>query len=76
MSEIYDIIKTSADHTGLPVMNKSQFNSETEEFGKEEFRKKLADYVANERPPYPLKEYTKEEVVKTFYKLKKADYTH
>ena len=75
MSEIYDIIKTSADHTGLPVMNKSQFKSVTEEFGKEEFRKKLADYVANERPPYPLKEYTKEEVVKTFYKLKKADYT-
>lgn len=56
-------------------MNKSQFKSVTEEFGKEEFRKKLADYVANERPPYPLKEYTKEEVVKTFYKLKKADYT-
>ena len=75
MSEIYDIIKTSADHTGLPVMYKSQFKSVTEEFGKEEFRKKLADYVANERPPYPLKEYTKEEVVKTFYKLKKADYT-
>ena len=75
MREIYDIIKTSADHTGLPVMNKSQFKSGTEEFGKEEFRKKLADYVANERPPYPLKEYTKEEVVKTFYKLKKADYT-
>ena len=75
MSKIYDIIKTSADHTGLPVMNKSQFKSVTEEFGKEEFRKKLADYVANERPPYPLKEYTKEEVVKTFYKLKKADYT-
>ena len=75
MSEIYDIIKTSADHTGLPVMNKSQFKSVTEEFGKEEFRKKLAAYVANERPPYPLKEYTKEEVVKTFYKLKKADYT-
>ena len=75
MTELYNILKASIDHTGLPVMNKSQFKSVTEEFGKEEFRKKLADYVANERPPYPLKEYTKEEVVKTFYKLKKADYT-
>ena len=75
MSELYDILKASADSTGLPVMNSSQFISITEKYGKEEFRKILAEFITKEKPPYPLKKFNKEKVVKTFYKLKKADYT-
>ena len=75
MSELYDILKASADSTGLPVMNSSQFISITEKYGKEEFRKILAEFITKEKPPYPLKKFNEEKVVKTFYRLKKANYT-
>ena len=40
MSELYDILKASADSTGLPVMNSSQFISITGKYGKKEFIKR------------------------------------
>ena len=55
--ELYQILKSSVDNTGLPVMNSNQFISVTDKFGKEEFRKTLADFITNEKPPYPLKEF-------------------
>ena len=36
-------------------MNSNQFISVTDKFGKEEFRKTLADFITNEKPPYPTK---------------------
>ena len=73
--ELYQILKSSVDNTGLPVMNSNQFISVTDKFGKEEFRKTLADFITNEKPPYPLKEFNLQKVIDTFHKLKKADYT-
>ena len=73
--ELYQILKSSVDNTGLPVMNSIQFISVTDKFGKEEFRKTLADFITNEKPPYPLKEFNLQKVIDTFHKLKKADYT-
>ena len=66
--ELYQILKSSVDNTGLPVMNSNQFISVTDKFGKEEFRKTLADFITNEKPPYPLKEFNlqKSEIVSTF----------
>ena len=40
--ELYQILKSSVDNTGLPVMNSNQFISVTDKFGKEEFRKTLS----------------------------------
>ena len=75
MSELQEIIKGSVDHTGLPVMKTSQFLHTIEKFGKEEFRKALAEYITNEKPPFPLAEFNKEKVVTNFRKLEKADFT-
>ena len=73
--ELYEILKNSVDNTGLPVMNTNQFISVTEQFGKEEFRTTLAEFITNEKPPYPLKKFNVQKVIDTFHKLKRADYT-
>ena len=73
---LYDLLKNSVDHTGLPVMNSSQFIATTEKYGKEEFRKVLAEFITKEKPPYPLKKFNQEKVVQNFRKLQKADYTN
>ena len=73
--ELYDLLKKCVDHTGLPVMQKELFLNTTDKYGKEEFRKTLAEFITNEKPPYPLKEYNMEKVVDNFRKLQKADFT-
>jgi len=73
--ELYDLLKTCADKTGLPVMNRSLFISTTEKYGKELFRSTLAEYIIREKPPYPLKEFDKNEVIDNFRKLEKAKFT-
>jgi len=74
MGELYDILKASANEDGLPIMNSSQFISVTEKYGKVDFRIALADYIEKEKPPYPLKEFKDEKVIKTFHKLSTVDY--
>ena len=73
--ELYNLLKKCVDHTGLPVMHKELFLDTTEKYGKELFRKTLAAYITNEKPPYPLKEFNMEKVVTNFRKLQKADFT-
>ena len=73
MSELYEILRNSLDDTGLPVMDRDQFKEVTDRFGKEEFRTTLADYITKEKPPFPLKNYSKEDITKAFYKLQKVD---
>ena len=75
IDKLYDVLKASADSTGLPVLNSSQFIALTEEYGKEKFRTCLAEYITKEKPPYPLKKFEQEKVVKNFHKLKQADWT-
>ena len=72
--ELYEILRASCDSTGLPVMNASQFISTTEKYTKEVFRKTLAEFITNEKPPYPLKEFDQEKVIKNFQKLVTADW--
>ena len=74
MSELYDVLKVSVDHNNLPVMNTSQFIATVEKYGKEEFRKSLADFITTEKPPYPLHKFDQEKVIKTFHKLRKANW--
>lgn len=74
MSELYDILLKCADPRGLPIVNRSQFISLTEKYGKEEFRNALAEYVANEKPEYPSRKPDDQKLVKIFHRLKKADY--
>ena len=73
--ELYNLLKKNVDHTGLPVMGSPLFLHTTEKYGKEEFRKTLAEFITKEKPPYPLKEFNMERVVDNFRKLQKADFT-
>jgi len=74
--ELYDLLHKCADSTGLPVMSRPLFLDTIEKYGKEDFRRTLADFITNEKPPYPLHEFNKDKVIKTFHKLKKADWTN
>lgn len=60
-----------ANRKGLPIMSHEQFVTVTNEFGKEKFRLDLAQYIADERPPFPFKEITYEKMYKSFMALKK-----
>ena len=73
--DLYNLLHKCVDNTGLPEMHKELFLDTTEKYGKEEFRKTLAEFITNEKPPYPLKEFNMEKVIDNFLKLQKADFT-
>jgi hypothetical protein len=64
--DLYNLLHKCVDHTGLPVMKKELFIATTDKYGKEEFRKTLAEFITNEKPPYPLKEFNTEKVINNF----------
>ena len=73
--ELYDLLKKCSDKTGLPVMKKELFLKTIDDYGKEDFRKTLAEYITNEKPPFPLAKFEKEKAVDNFRKLQSADFT-
>ena len=75
MSELYELLKRSIDQTGLPVMKTNQFLNTIEKFGKEEFRKQLAEFITKEKPSFPFPDFNSENTVSGFRKLVKADFT-
>ena len=75
MSELYELLKRSIDQTGLPVMKTNQFLNTIEKYGKEEFRKQLAEFITKEKPSFPFPDFNSENTVSGFRKLVKADFT-
>ncbi len=57
-------------------LNKGEFRYITETYGKEECRKTISEYVAQERPPFPFREIPYDKMVSNFQKLKAVDYTN
>ena len=66
-------LKEYANDVGLPIMNQGEFEHHTDRLGKEQFRLDLAEYIANNRPVFPLKEITEKDVRKLFNELKNED---
>ena len=64
-----------ADENGLPIMDQLSFERMTNEIGKEQFRLDLAEYIEKNRPKFPLKKITLDDVRKSFYDLQKQDIT-
>jgi hypothetical protein len=58
---------------GLPIMDQQTFEMITNTIGKEEFRLKLADYIAEHRPKFPLKQISYEIMRQSFKGLQKQD---
>jgi hypothetical protein len=62
-----------ANENRLPIINQANFEHYTNEIGKEQFRLDLSEYIAKERPTFPLKNITLDDVRDSFYNLKKQD---
>ena len=58
---LYSRLLAAARHDKLPILDNKTFESMNAEYGKEEMRKNLADYIATERPVFPLKEISEDE---------------
>ena len=64
------------DHTntdGLPIMDQQTFETITNDIGKEKFREELAQYIADNRPKFPLKEISYDIMRQAFKGLQKQD---
>ena len=59
---LYKQLLDAAGDDKLPVLNNRTFESMNAEYGKEEMRKNLADYIATERPVFPLKEISEDDM--------------
>ena len=62
-----------ADENRLPIMDQQQFETVTNDIGKEQFRIDLADYIEEHRPKFPLKEISYEVMRQCFKSLQKQD---
>ena len=67
---LYKRLLDAAGDDKLPVLDNKTFESMNAEYGKEEMRKNLADYIATERPVFPLTEISEDVMRDTFNSLK------
>jgi len=70
---LYNSLLAAATDGKLPVLTSSIFEKMNAEYGKEKMRTHLADYIASERPVFPLKEITEQDMRTSFANLKKFD---
>ena len=74
MTNCYRELVSHADPTTkLPLMDSPTFKGCTKKYTKEVFRESLAEYIATERPTYPLKAITYEKMRQTFQSLANLD---
>ena len=71
--ELYGRFKDAAREDKLPILDNKTFERMNAEYGKDKMRTNLADYIATERPVFPLKEITKDDMRKSFFDLQKFD---
>ena len=72
-NELYSRLLAAATDGKLPILTSTIFEKMNAEYGKEMMRTHLADYIASERPVFPLKEITNNDMRLSFGRLKKFD---
>jgi hypothetical protein len=72
---LYKTLIAAATDDKLPILDNKSFELLNKTYGKEKMRTHLADYVASERPVFPLKEITKNDMRNSFNNLKRFDTT-
>ena len=70
---LYNRLLDAAGEDKLPILDNKSFELLNKIYGKEKMRTHIADYIATERPVFPLKEITKDDMRKSFYDLKSFD---
>jgi len=71
--KLYSRLLDFAGDDKLPVLDNNTFESMNAEYGKVAMRKNLADYIATERPVFPLIEISENTMRDTFERLRKFD---
>ena len=71
--ELYDRFKDAAREDKLPILDNKTFERYNKEYGKDKMRTNLADYIATERPVFPLKYISQPEMRRTFHLLQSFD---
>jgi len=66
-------LKQFADENRLPIMDSIQFKNWTDEIGKEKFRELLAEYIAEHRPVFPLKQISYDDMRNNMLELSRFD---
>ena len=72
-NDLYNRLIAAATDGKLPVLTSNIFEKMNAEYGKEKMRTHLADYIASERPVFPLKEITNADMRIAFGRLKQFD---
>ena len=67
---LYQVLREHSNSVGLPILDNPTFERVTEEYGKDLFRETLAEFIAKERPEFPLKKISEEKMRTTFLKLR------
>ena len=68
---LYKRLLDAANDGKLPILDNKSFELLNAQYGKEIFRETLAEYIATERPVFPLKEISYDDMRDSFGKLKK-----
>ena len=66
-------LKQYANENRLPIMDTIQFDRWTEELGKEKFRELLSEYIAENRPEFPLRKISYDDMRNNIIALSKYD---
>ena len=70
---LYNRLLDAASDDKLPILDNKSFELLNKTYGKDKMRTHLADYIASERPVFPLKEISKDDMRKCFYDLQKFE---
>ena len=73
--ELYQFLSENLDSGGRPTLDDINFVRTTDKYGRNIFRRTLADYITREKPDFPYKTWTEEQVTNKFHKLKMYDWT-
>ena len=68
---LYNRLIAAAGDDKLPLLDNKSFELLNETYGKETFRDTLSEYIATERPVFPLKEISQTRMRECFYDLQK-----
>jgi hypothetical protein len=76
--EMWAYIDECADKDKLPLFTDQQWVKLNQTWDKDKFRRVMVDYIVENKPPFPFKEITENDVVENFFKLckEKDNVTH
>ena len=69
MNNLENFFQSFADSSGVPVVDKENWQKVVENHGKDGVRKALASYIENQKPSFPYRDIPIEKVRGRFRKL-------